>query len=201
MKNFIMRLVKDVSGVTAVEYALLAAGAAGVLTAVGNNFYDNIKQTLEGSVARGDLKFNRGLIWARRLLDDRWQFEMGFHQDIQNDPQKIILVILGSSPQLSAEETSDLIDSCSKLADEGIRLTLINWSEDNSWPDLLSACLSDGHYKHVQTVAEYNSALADFFKTLLEIRVVALNLNRIISPVFRHNEVAGKFPNDFVLSI
>ena len=38
MKKFVMNFIKNESGVTSVEYALLAAAAAGVFTVAGANF-------------------------------------------------------------------------------------------------------------------------------------------------------------------
>ncbi len=47
MRNFISNFLSDESGVTAVEYALLAAAAAGVFTATGSSFYTKISGALE----------------------------------------------------------------------------------------------------------------------------------------------------------
>ena len=46
MKKFVMNFVKNESGVTSVEYALLAAAAAGVFTVAGANFYEKINGAL-----------------------------------------------------------------------------------------------------------------------------------------------------------
>jgi len=48
MRNLISELLSDESGVTAVEYALLAAAAAGVFTVAGSSFYTKISTALEG---------------------------------------------------------------------------------------------------------------------------------------------------------
>ncbi len=54
MKSFISNFLKDESGVTAVEYALLAAAAAGVFTVAGSSFYTKISTALEGITLSAD---------------------------------------------------------------------------------------------------------------------------------------------------
>lgn len=46
MKSFLFRLAKDEAGVTAVEYALLAAAAAGVFAVAGSSFYTDLNTAL-----------------------------------------------------------------------------------------------------------------------------------------------------------
>lgn len=50
MENYfsIKSFLQDESGVTSVEYALLAAAAAGVFTVAGTSFYTKISTALEG---------------------------------------------------------------------------------------------------------------------------------------------------------
>ena len=48
MEKFVLKFMRDESGVTAVEYALLAAAAAGVFAVAGSNFYTKIQTALEG---------------------------------------------------------------------------------------------------------------------------------------------------------
>lgn len=43
MKNFLGKLLKDESGVTAVEYALMAAAAAAVVGVAGTAFYTKLQ--------------------------------------------------------------------------------------------------------------------------------------------------------------
>ena len=54
MRRFIESFLNDESGVTAVEYALLAAAAAGVFTVAGSNFYSKIQDALDGIIVSGD---------------------------------------------------------------------------------------------------------------------------------------------------
>lgn len=54
MRNFISDFLSDESGVTAVEYALLAAAAAGVFTVAGSSFYTKISAALEGITLSAD---------------------------------------------------------------------------------------------------------------------------------------------------
>ncbi len=48
MYIFIESFLRDESGVTSVEYALLAASAAAVFTVAGANFYSKISTALDG---------------------------------------------------------------------------------------------------------------------------------------------------------
>ncbi len=48
MVKFFIEFMRDEDGVTSVEYALLAAAAAGVFTVAGSNFYTKISDALEG---------------------------------------------------------------------------------------------------------------------------------------------------------
>jgi len=48
VKKFVFEFMRNESGVTAVEYALLAAAAAGVFAVAGSNFYTKIQTALEG---------------------------------------------------------------------------------------------------------------------------------------------------------
>jgi Flp pilus assembly pilin Flp len=48
MIKFMEGFLQDESGVTSVEYALLAAAAAGVFTVAGSSFYTKISDALEG---------------------------------------------------------------------------------------------------------------------------------------------------------
>ena len=54
MRNFISNFLRDDSGVTAVEYALLAAAAAAVFTAAGSSFYTKINGALVGISLSGE---------------------------------------------------------------------------------------------------------------------------------------------------
>ena len=45
MKKFLSELLKDESGVTAVEYALMAAAAAAVVGVAGTAFYTKLQTT------------------------------------------------------------------------------------------------------------------------------------------------------------
>ncbi len=48
MKKLIGKFMSDESGVTSVEYALLAVAATTVVGVAGSGFYGTIKTTLEG---------------------------------------------------------------------------------------------------------------------------------------------------------
>lgn len=53
MRTFCQNFIADESGVTAVEYALLAAAAATVFTVAGSSFYSKIGAALEGIIIEG----------------------------------------------------------------------------------------------------------------------------------------------------
>lgn len=108
----------------------------------------------------------RGIVWANRLLEESWSEEWGNSSVVVQERRKIILFLMGGSVANNWAGALDFQSNCAASKARDVAINIIDFTVQATLQGLNRECAEPSNYRDVSSVDEFNTALADFLKSL-----------------------------------
>ncbi len=108
----------------------------------------------------------RGIIWANRILDENWSEDWGHSRAPVQGRRKIILFLMAGRVSDEWVGGQTFQSNCAAFKANDGTINIIDFTEQAVLQEQNRECADPSNYRSVSVVRDFNTALADFLKSL-----------------------------------